>query len=114
MSDFEETIEVLLAEAFPRCLVRPQYPVKFNGDQLFIDFFIPSMNVAIECQGEQHYKFIPHFHKDKEGFAAHQARDAAKRVWASKNKVTLIEIPYNECPETPAGLFNFIYKRVKK
>ena len=114
MSDFEDTIERLLEEAFPRCMVKPQYPVKFGGDQLFVDFFIPSMNVAIECQGEQHYKFVAHFHKDKDGFTAHQARDAMKKQWAMKNKVKLIEIPYTNYPKTAADLFNLIYRQIKK
>ena len=86
-SNFEDLIEELLEEAFPRCTVFPQYSVKFEGNQFFIDFFIPSMHLAIECQGEQHYKFVPHFHRD---------------------------IPFNQVPDTAAGLFNLIYEQAKK
>lgn len=115
MSNFEEVIEELLAEAFPRCKIFPQHPVQFRGIQLFIDFFIPSMNLAIECQGEQHYKYVPHFHGTKEEFKEHEVRDQAKRDWARKEKVTLVEIPYNRKPNTAAALFNFIYEhKVKK
>jgi hypothetical protein len=113
-SNFEETIEELLEEAFPRCTIFPQHPVKFEGDQLFIDFFIPSMNLAIECQGEQHYKFVPHFHGNEAGFTSYVSRDSVKKRWAQKNKVKLIEIPYNAVPETATELFHLIYEQAKK
>jgi hypothetical protein len=113
-SDFEDSIEELIEEAFPRCTVIPQHPVKFEGDQLFVDFFIPSMNLAIECHGEQHYKFVPHFHGNEEGFKSYVARDVQKRRWAKKNKITLVEVPYNQKPQTAAALFNLVYSGVKR
>ena len=113
-SNFEEHIAELLDEAFPRCTIFPQHLVKFEGDQLFIDFYIPSMNLAIECQGEQHYKFVPHFHRDEAGFKAYVERDNAKKRWARKNKVKLIEIAFDKVPETAAALFRLIYKQAKK
>jgi hypothetical protein len=112
-SNFEETIEGLLNAAFPRCTIFPQHPIKFEGDQLFIDFFIPSMNLAIECQGEQHYKLITHFHGNEEGFKAYTSRDEAKRRWAKKNKVILVEIPFDKVPRTATELFSVVYKGVK-
>jgi hypothetical protein len=113
-SNFEDDIEELLNEAFPRCTILPQYSVKFGGDQLFIDFFIPSMNLAIECQGEQHYKFVPHYHQSEEGFKSYLARDQAKRDWARKQKAILVEIPFNQKPTTAVELFHFIYKNRDK
>lgn len=113
-SNFEDQIEELLDEAFPRCTIFPQHPVKFEGDQLFIDFYIPSMNLAIECQGEQHYKFVPHFHRDEAGFKAYLERDDVKRRWAKKNKVKLVEISYDSVPSSAASLFRLIYKQTKK
>jgi hypothetical protein len=108
MSDFEEEIFEFLKVAFPRATIFPQHPVKFFGEQLFIDFYIPAMSLAVECQGEQHYSFTPHFHGDKEGFKASVARDNNKREWARKNNVFLLEIPFNDRPRSAGDLFNRI------
>jgi hypothetical protein len=114
MSKFEENIGRLLGEAFPRATIFSQHSIKYEGEQLFVDFFIPSMNIAIECQGEQHYKFVPHFHKDDEGYKSHIKRDVAKRGWARKNKVTLVEIPFNDSPANASKLFRMVYDQIKK
>jgi hypothetical protein len=109
MSDFEDKIEDLLREAFPKLTIFRGHPIKFDNEQMFADFFLPTLNVIVECHGIQHYKFVPHFHNDEAGFKAHQERDERKRQWARKNKVRMIEIPYDQCPETAAELFYMIY-----
>jgi hypothetical protein len=105
MSDFEEEIYEFLQMAFPRSTIFPQHPIKFFGSQMFIDFYLPTLNLAVECHGEQHYSFTAHFHGDKEGFEASKVRDANKREWARKNKVYLLEIPYHDRPKNAAELF---------
>jgi|15BtaG_2_1085339.scaffolds.fasta_scaffold00003_137 hypothetical protein len=66
------------------------------GTLLTLDFFIPRYKVAVEVQGEQHYKFIGHFHKNKLEFYRAKKRDQDKRNWCEVNNFDLIEFPYNE------------------
>jgi len=66
---------------------------------MYMDFFIPLMKIGIEVQGEQHYKMVPHFHKDKMAFALARKRDREKAEWCEINGISLIEFPYNETPE---------------
>jgi len=66
---------------------------------LFADFFLPKRELVIESQGEQHYKFTPHFHGDRAGFARAQRRDKNKQEWCKINRFELIELPYNESDE---------------
>jgi len=63
---------------------------------LFADFFISARSLMIEVQGEQHYKFNPHFFDNKVEFYRAQSRDRAKQDWCSLNNITLVALPFNE------------------
>jgi len=67
-----------------------------GSNHLTLDFYIPNKYLAIECQGEQHYKFIPHFHKHIEGFMNSKKRDQRKHEWCQLNDILLVTLPYNE------------------
>lgn len=45
---------------------------------MYIDIFIDSLNLAIEYDGEQHYRYIPYFHKTRQKFDDQQYRDKLK------------------------------------
>ena len=61
-------------------------------DDLFLDFYIRDKNIAIECQGKQHFEYNPFFHigKTKENF---KDNDIKK---------------YNICKDTGIKLIYFI------
>lgn len=63
---------------------------------LFADFYLPKRGMVVESSGEQHYRYVSHFHQNKAGFAQSQKRDANKCRWCELNKLTLVELPYNE------------------
>ena len=68
------------------------YPLRF-------DFYIPSKNILIEYDGEQHFKFgaILGKHKTtKEEFEKNKFRDEIKTKWAIDNHIKLIRINYKE------------------
>jgi very-short-patch-repair endonuclease len=73
--------------------------VPLPGTKLYFDFLVPSANLAVEVQGEQHYKFNSFFHKHKAGLLASKSRDRQKREWCELNGITLLEFPYNESDE---------------
>ncbi len=39
---------------------------KMENFNLEIDCYSPKLKLGVEYNGAQHYKFIPHFHKNKE------------------------------------------------
>lgn len=66
---------------------------------LYLDFFIPNVTIAIEVHGEQHFKYVPFFHKTKAGFLQQKVRDQRKGEWCRINNITLIELRWNESIE---------------
>lgn len=74
---------------------RPDWLITNRGERLELDFYIEDLFLAIEVQGEQHYRFIPFFHKTYDGFRDRLRRDQIKANLCSKAGITLIEI-YDE------------------
>lgn len=66
------------------------------GKNLVVDFYLPGKSLMVEVHGEQHYKFVEHFHGNKLEFARAKMRDKNKREWCELNGVVLVEFPYNE------------------
>lgn len=60
--------------------------------KLTADFFIPDLRLIIEVNGQQHYKYVKHFHGNKKGFQASKQRDNNKKTWCELNQITLIEL----------------------
>lgn len=68
----------------------------YASRKLFLDFYIPLLKTAVEVQGEQHFKFVPHFHNNKLSFFQQQRRDFDKKTWCELNNINLITLLYNE------------------
>lgn len=58
-----------------------------------LDIYIPSVKVAIEYQGKQHYEPVKFFGGESV-FESQKERDNKKRTLCQKNDITLIEWPY--------------------
>ncbi len=71
-----------------------QYHDKWLGLQS-LDVYIPSLKIAFEYQGEQHYNATDFF-GGEEKFKIRQERDARKRALCLENGITLIEWKYDE------------------
>lgn len=69
-----------------------------TNKKLPFDFFIPSKNMLIEYDGEQHFRCINHGgHKmTMKDLKNNQRRDKLKTQWAMKNTFQLLRIPYTE------------------
>ena len=63
---------------------------------LYLDFYIPSIKLAIEVHGEQHYEFCSFFHKNKADFLKSKARDEDKIEWCSINGINIVILNYKE------------------
>lgn len=72
--------------------VRPEWLATGNDGRLELDFYIPELNAAIEVQGRQHYEFVEFYHRDPDGFAEQQCRDALKNRACANAHIQLYEV----------------------
>eukprot|EP01114_Cavostelium_apophysatum_P017812 TRINITY_DN5375_c0_g1_i1.p1 TRINITY_DN5375_c0_g1~~TRINITY_DN5375_c0_g1_i1.p1 ORF type:complete len:517 (-),score=158.27 TRINITY_DN5375_c0_g1_i1:2205-3755(-) len=63
-----------------------------SGKLMELDIFIPSLRLAFEYQGEQH--FYRHLNENEEAFRNLIRRDGEKRQACQNLGITLVEIPY--------------------
>ena len=73
---------------------RPQWLRSKRGGQMEFDGYAPSLGVAFEYHGKQHYQRNIFFHKDPRAFKRRQQDDEQKRRLCRRRKVTLLEVPY--------------------
>ena len=66
-----------------------------DKDYLPFDFYIPSMNVCIEFDGELHFRPIERFGGEKR-FETYKLHDEIKNTYCEQNNIKLIRIPYWE------------------
>ena len=78
---------------------------KFNDcrskKELPFDFYIPSLNMAIEYDGEDHYMIFKRnknesYEKAMNRFIGRKVRDTIKTIYCKENNIKLIRIPYTE------------------
>ena len=96
-SKYHTAARDLIKECFPTLQICEEItiPIK-KGQRVYLDFFLPLNSKCIEVHGEQHYKFIPHFHQTPMNFAKHKKRDREKLEWCEINGIEYIELPYIE------------------
>lgn len=76
MSQGADNLLTLLHQAFgERAIILSEYNV---GQNLFLDFYIPSLRLGFEYHGRQHREYVEHFHGNAAGFTASKLRDATK------------------------------------
>lgn len=99
MSVMAKKVHCILNEIFPANpfnRVFCEHYTNYKGERLFFDFFIKELLCFVECQGQQHTKFVKHFHGEKENFLAQKLRDNLKIEYVQKNDMYLMRINYDE------------------
>ena len=87
----------LLSSVFPTLQILEEVPIRLRKSQtLYLDFYLPLNKLCVEVHGEQHYKFITHYHRNQIGFLKHKKRDREKMEWCEINDIKYVELPYNE------------------
>lgn len=64
-------------------LIKVDFSIHLNGRKYFI-----------ETDGEQHFKYIEHFHRNEEGFYSQLVRDQNEISYCKDNNIILVKIPY--------------------
>jgi G:T-mismatch repair DNA endonuclease (very short patch repair protein) len=97
----------LVKEIYPNFTILEEEPVKVSvrGRQttLFVDILIKELNVAIECHGQQHTKYVAHFHGSRDGFAGSQLRDQAKAQQLQELGYSFVVVHHHEQNRITAG-----------
>lgn len=87
----------LIHSLYPASQILEEVQIPINKKTtLYLDFYLRIEGIAVEVQGEQHFKWIPHFHKLKIDFYHQQRNDMLKASWCEFNGIELITLPYNE------------------
>jgi hypothetical protein len=66
--------------------------LKVAGTRLSLDFYNANKKIAIEVQGQQHFKYVKFFHRNRNGYLNQIKRDVKKFEFCELNKIQLIEI----------------------
>lgn len=73
---------------------RPGFLRSSTGARLSLDAWSPTLRLAAEFQGRQHFAWIPFFHSREEDFLRAQACDAEKEAALRELGIPLISVPY--------------------
>jgi len=108
LSYLADHIEDLLCKIFPLLTIQKEYYVVYKNQRLFVDFYLPSLLIAVEVHGRQHDVFVEHYHKDSKGWIDHQKRDKLKEEWAHLEGITYVVIRESDNINTKEDLMSAI------
>lgn len=95
MSKGAQELLDIVKELYPHQKVVTEHNVADSG-ALYLDIFLPQLNLAFEYDGIQHFVYNKHFHGTKEQFIASKKRDAEKNSACASKDITLIRVRYDE------------------
>lgn len=99
-SEYHKLACSIIHTLYPTYIICEEVPIKIqNKLWLYLDIYLPTINMAIEVQGEQHYKFSPFFHKTKLDFLKQRKNDRLKKEWCEINSIAIVCLKYNETIE---------------
>jgi hypothetical protein len=88
---FQKSVGEYLKNRFPMQVILEEWPIP-GKTGMSLDFLILPIKIAIEVQGEQHIKFVKHFHGNIQGFKRQLERDKKKEDWCKENNIELIKL----------------------
>jgi len=112
-SKLELQAKFILENVFkkPFLKIRPDFLQNdVTGQNLEIDLYNDELKLGVEVNGDQHYRFIPFFHRNKEAFRNQRYRDEMKKIKCRDNGITLIEIPYKVGEK---GIKNYLLNKLR-
>lgn len=95
MSKGAEELLAIVQMIYPNQRIELEYNVADSG-ALFIDIYLPRLQIGFEYDGQQHFEYNEHFHGNRENFIKARRRDNSKDDMCEKKEITLIRVAYNE------------------
>lgn len=87
----------LLIDLFPTVQIMEEVLVPLTRrERAYFDFYINTLKLVVEVNGQQHYKFNSLFHSSAQDFANQKKKDRRKKEWCEYNNITHVELPYSE------------------
>ena len=109
-NECRKIIEKIYKKPFPS--IRPSFlKSPKTGHNLELDCYNKDLQIALEYNGEQHYKYLPVWHKSKKDFYKQVFHDDFKREKCHKLGIKLIEVPYWEQYNLETFIMNELRKR---
>lgn len=71
---------------------------RIPGSLSRLDIFCVTKKIVFEFDGKFHNTYVPHFHRNKLGFANTIKKDIAKEEWCEKNGIKVIRIEDKDLP----------------
>ena len=105
-SKLQRLIYDLSLEAYPNYQVEYEYVIPSLNQR--IDIFIPTLGIALEIHGQQHYQYNSFFFKDELDWNKSVMLDKNKAKYLEESGIKLVEIPYNTKIKTAKELKDFI------
>jgi very-short-patch-repair endonuclease len=97
-SGIQKTVKNVLYDNWFADVVFEEFPVA--GTRLTFDFFNATRNIAVEVDGNQHYKYNKFFHSNsRQNFLSQLQRDEKKEYFCEINNIELIRILESEIVE---------------
>ena len=85
-------LQSIFQKSFASC--RPPCKNLHTKRKLEIDCYNAELRIAVEIDGEQHSKYLPHFHKTHSNFLKQQERDLMKSKMIVERGIRLVRVPY--------------------
>jgi hypothetical protein len=100
----------IMKKLLPGQAIVNEHPI---GEQLRLDVYCPTYNLAAEYHGRQHYDFVSHFHKTYDDFVRAQSRDQRKLELCRAKNIELVVFRY--CDDlTEDVVFNRLLEALKE
>lgn len=110
-SILEDEIEKLLNENNIEFEKEKSFDWLKNKEKLYLDFYISFLDLAIECQGIQHFKSVNHF-GGEEYFKVLQERDKIKYNLCKEHNINIIYIISDETNYRIKDFSNYFEKPI--
>ncbi len=81
---------------FKQILEEVPLPGVSAGCTLHADFYVPAVALIVEVQGQQHFKYVAHFHKNRMAFLHALRLDQLKRQWCELNCLRHVAVRFDE------------------
>lgn len=92
-SIFQYNVGQILVKKYPNLSILEEFYIPIEN--IYLDFFIPRLMIAVECQGAQHTAFNKLYHKNLTHFRSQVDRDYKKLSFCNQNNILLVTVPYS-------------------